>query len=97
MRLLEDDAIPRIDQDPRCEVERLLRLNLDDRLVTKKSARELLFVSPRCGRRDVKRVWRTLLGFLNADYGRHSEKAIHQRKDSVAKKLQTARNILLKG
>ena len=42
----------------------------------------------------IKRVWRRLLGFLNSDYGRTREQAIHRRKDEIAKRLQQARDLL---
>jgi hypothetical protein len=41
-------------------------------------------------------VWRLLLGYLNADYGRKEERAIHRKKDEVAKQLQKAKDLLLK-
>ena len=44
----------------------------------------------------IKKVWRTLLGFMNADHGRSEERAIHRKKDKIAMHLQIARNILLK-
>lgn len=79
------------------EVERLLRLPKDNMAVENPEiARDLLFISKDAEPQAIKRVWRTLLSFLNADYGRHNEKAIHQKKDAIAKKLQTARNLLTK-
>ncbi|MFC1601557.1 hypothetical protein ACFL34_04335 [Candidatus Sumerlaeota bacterium] len=78
------------------EVERLLALPLDGELKSAAAARLLLGVSAEAGPSEIKRVWRSLLGFINVDFGRQAEKAIHQKKDQIAKRLQAARNFLLK-
>ena len=78
------------------EVERLMRLDPDRQVTDLRAAREWLGVEDRrlsAGR--VKQVWRLSLGFLNADYGRRREMAIHRRKDEIAKRLQQARDLLV--
>lgn len=78
------------------EVERLLGHTFNGRIENKEEARLLLGISKDCSTEDMHKVWRRQLGFINADYGRGSEKAIHQKKDLIAKRLQEARNILKK-
>lgn len=78
------------------EVDRLLRLSLEKEPATLDDARADLNVDKNADAAMVKKVWRTLLGFLNADLGRVDERAIHRKKDEIAKHLQIARNVLLK-
>jgi hypothetical protein len=77
------------------EVERLLALKIDKEPVNASEARGLLGVDRNADPSAIKKVWRTLLGMLNADHGRSQERAIHRRKDEIAKHLQLARNILM--
>ena len=44
----------------------------------------------------IKKTWRTLLGYMNADVGRSNERAIHRKKDEIAKHLQICRNVLIR-
>jgi hypothetical protein len=76
------------------ELERLLELDVTRELITAEAARRDLGVDRNADPQMVKKVWRTLLGFLNADLGRQEERAIHRKKDEIAKYLQVARNIL---
>lgn len=78
------------------EVERLMSLDLRRQVDGAAAARHVLRLSSRATERQIKRVWRLLLGYLNADYGRKEERAIHRKKDEVAKQLQKARDLLLK-
>lgn len=78
------------------EIERLLEKDLDRDPVTADEARKLLNLDRNADAMAIKKTWRTLLSFINADLGRSVERAIHRRKDEIAKHLQAARNILLK-
>lgn len=78
------------------EVERMLRLDTSGEIVTVQQARDALWVDERADTAQIKKIWRKLLGFLNADHGRSQEHAIHRRKDEIAKFLQDARNRLIK-
>jgi hypothetical protein len=78
------------------EVDRLLSLNLAKVPETAEGARLLLRVGKQAGQKDVRRVWRMLLRWMNADFGRREERAIHQKKDNIAKRLQKARDLLEK-
>lgn len=78
------------------EVDRLLRISTDRPPATVEAARSDLNVDRTADPVTIKRTWRTLLGFLNADHGRQDERAIHRKKDEIAKHLQEARNLLLK-
>ncbi|MBN1515589.1 hypothetical protein JXA32_03360 [Candidatus Sumerlaeota bacterium] len=79
------------------ETDRLMRTDFDAlQQLTPDSAREWLNVSPGCSSEWIRKVWRRLLAFINADFGRGgSEKAIHQKKDKIAKRLLAARDCLI--
>ncbi|MFW5864164.1 MAG: hypothetical protein ACOCVT_01815 [bacterium] len=81
------------------ETERLMSMDPSHAVSSTSQAMEWLNLSRDGSASDekVKRVWRRLLAFLKSDYGRSSEKAIHQKKDEIAKRLQQARDILMKG
>ncbi|MCE5230119.1 hypothetical protein LLG95_11040 [bacterium] len=79
------------------EVERLLALNLTADVLSPEQARAILRVDHHADQAAVRRTWRTLVAFLNADYGRSEERPIHRHKDEVVKHLQLARDILLRG
>lgn len=78
------------------EVERLLRLSIDQRPANIDAARRDLHIDRTADEQAIKRVWRTLLGFMNADLGRQEERAIHRKKDEIAKHLQAARDLIIK-
>lgn len=78
------------------EIERLLRLDLTRDPVSIEDARQALRIDRHADETAIKKTWRTLLGFMNADHGRSQERPIHRKKDEIAKHLQIARNILLK-
>lgn len=78
------------------EVDRMLRLDLDGEIATAEAARRALRVDRGADEAMIRKTWRILLQFLNADHGRSDEKAIHRQKDEIAKYLQTARDYLLK-
>lgn len=78
------------------EMDRLLKLDLDSIPLSVDEARMLLNVDRKADQAGIKRCWRTLLGFMNADLGRQDERAIHRKKDEVAKILQESRNILIR-
>jgi hypothetical protein len=78
------------------EIERLMEFPAGDKFLKPDDARRLLRVSPAADAQAIKKVWRTLLGFLNADFGRQSERGIHRKKDEIAKRLHQAREILAK-
>ncbi|GEM_PF-2775101 len=78
------------------EVDRMLRLDLTATPTTAEAARSDLFIDRTADAPTIRRVWRTLLGFLNADHGRSDERAIHRKKDEIAKHLQLARDLLLR-
>lgn len=78
------------------EVDRLLRLDLDRSPRSNDDAREDLNIDRSADVQTVKRTWRTLLSYLNADLGRKDERAIHRKKDEIAKHLQEARNLLVR-
>ena len=78
------------------EIDRLLALNLDEEIISVDAARRALNIDRSADASEIKRIWRTLLGFLNMDLGRRQERAIHRKKDEIAKHLQDARNVLLK-
>ena len=79
---------------PKNEIGRLLAVDSAERVKTRLEAQEWLGVSGDAAKEDVKRVWRRLLRFLNSDFGRGTEQAIHRKKDEIAKRLQEARDIL---
>ncbi|MEN6625353.1 MAG: hypothetical protein ABFD69_03890 [Candidatus Sumerlaeia bacterium] len=79
------------------EVERLLNLNLTIDVANAEQARAILRIDHHADQAAVRRTWRTLVAFLNADYGRSEERPIHRHKDEVVKHLQLARDILLRG
>lgn len=79
------------------EIERLLGLNLAGDVSNAEQARSILRVDHHADEAAVRRTWRTLVGFLNADYGRSEERPIHRHKDEVVKHLQMARDIVLRG
>jgi hypothetical protein len=79
------------------ELDRLLKLPVDSKLETKEEARAYLHLGPAADKGAAKKVWRLLLGFLNADFGRKNEMGIHQKKDELAKRLTMARDLLAKG
>lgn len=78
------------------EVDRMLRLDLNAEITTAEGARKALRVDRVADEAMIRKTWRILLQFLNADHGRRDEKAIHRQKDEIAKYLQTARDYLLK-
>ena len=78
------------------EVERLLGLDLSPELLTAEQARLVLRVDRFADPRSIRKVWRMLVGFLNADHGRSEERPIHRRKDEIVKHLQAARDLLLR-
>jgi hypothetical protein len=78
------------------EVERLLAKDPGPPVGDKAAACEWLAVAPGASADDVKRAWRRLLGFLNSDFGRRAEQAVHRKKDEIAKRLQQARDLLLR-
>ena len=78
------------------EVERLLKLDTGQEPTSAEAARAILRVDRNADAAAVKKVWRTLLGFINADFGRREERPIHRKKDEVAKLLQAARNVLMR-
>ena len=77
------------------ELERLLKLDLEHEPRNSDEARQLMRVGRSADAATIKKVWRVLLGFMNADIGRQQERAIHRKKDEIAKLLQTARNLLI--
>jgi len=79
------------------ELERLLRMSLLHKLKSSSDAVAWLRVSATADKSAIKKVWRTLLGFLNVDFGRREETALHQKKDEIAKRLQAARELLIRG
>lgn len=79
------------------EIERLLGLNLAGDVLNAEQARAILRIDHHADEAAVRRTWRTLVAFLNADYGRSEERPIHRHKDEVVKHLQLARDILLRG
>ncbi|MCL5270386.1 MAG: hypothetical protein M1457_07530 [bacterium] len=78
------------------EIDRLMKISLDVEITSVEEARKALCIDRFADEPAIKKTWRTLLGFMNADHGRASERAIHRKKDEIAKHLQTARNVLLK-
>lgn len=76
------------------EVDRLMRLPIEEAIESAEAARKALNVDRHAEPQMVRKVWRTLLSFLNADLGRRRERAIHRRKDEIAKYLQSARDLL---
>ena len=78
------------------EIDRLMKLDLSNEPTSIEQSRQVLRVDNFAESDMIKRTWRTLLGFINADLGRIQERAIHRKKDEIAKYLQTARNTLLK-
>lgn len=78
------------------EVDRMLRLRIDREITTAEEARKALRVDRGADEASIRKTWRILLQFLNADHGRSDEKAIHRQKDEIAKYLQTARDFLLR-
>lgn len=78
------------------EVDRMLRLDLEGEIASAEVARRALRVDRGADEAMIRKTWRILLQFLNADHGRSDEKAIHRQKDEIAKYLQTARDYLLK-
>ena len=98
LAVAEDNAEPeKIQEWLRArEVERLLKVDLGLEPYSAEEARQILHVDRNADGAAVRKAWRTLLGFINVDHGRIKERAIHRRKDEIAKRLQTARDILLK-
>jgi len=76
------------------EVERLLALDLSLEVSSRTAAREWLGVGEDPSPEEVKQTWRRLLAFLHGDFGRTTEKAVHRKKDEIAKRLQQARDLL---
>lgn len=79
------------------ELDRMLDLTIGRAPGDPDEARRDLGLDERADGAAVKRAWRTLLQFLHADLGRNEERAIHRKKDEIAKRLQAARDLLLKG
>lgn len=78
------------------EVDRMLRLNIGKEVTNAEQARQALRVDRSADEASIRKTWRILLQFLNADHGRRDEKAIHRQKDEIAKYLQVARDYLLR-
>jgi len=78
------------------EIDRLLRIEVGPEIANAVQARAVLRVDRSADHPTIRKTWRTLLQFLNADHGRRDERAIHRRKDEIAKHLQAARDFLLK-
>lgn len=78
------------------EVDRMLRLSIGREITNAEQARHALRVDRSADEASIRKTWRILLQFLNADHGRRDEKAIHRQKDEIAKYLQGARDYLLK-
>jgi hypothetical protein len=78
------------------EVDRMLRLDFGSEISSAEFARNALRVDRSADEAMIRKTWRILLQFLNADHGRSDEKAIHRQKDEIAKYLQTARDYLLR-
>lgn len=78
------------------EVDRMLRLAIGREVTNAEQARQALRVDRSADEASIRKTWRILLQFLNADHGRRDEKAIHRQKDEIAKYLQVARDYLLK-
>ncbi len=79
------------------EVERLMEMNPKRSVTTRKEAAHwlgLALSSSGPDNKTIRRTWRRLLGFMNSDYGRGTEQAIHRKKDEIAKRLQQARDAL---
>jgi len=64
--------------------------------VTPDEAKKMLRLGHQASVKDIRRAWRMLLSWINADFGRQKERAIHQKKDDIAKRLQQARDLLIK-
>jgi len=78
------------------EIARLLKLDTKEEPTSAEAARRILRVDRNADARMIRKVWRTLLHTLNADLGRQEERAIHRRKDEIAKHLQVARDVLMR-
>jgi hypothetical protein len=80
------------------ELERLLamRVSRSGKLTDTLEARQWLNLGPEAGAKAIRKVWRTVLGSLNVDFGRREETALHQKKDEIAKRLSAARDLLLR-
>lgn len=78
------------------ELDRMLNLDTSNEVTTLEAARRDLCLDKNADEAAIKKTWRTLLSFLNADHGRQDERAIHRRKDEIAKHLQVARNVILR-
>ena len=78
------------------ELDRLLRMSLDDEPASAEAARQELHIDRFADPPAIRRAWRMLLQFLHADLGRRQERAIHRKKDEIAKHLQVARDVLLR-
>jgi hypothetical protein len=77
------------------EIDRLLNTAIHREVRSVALARAILNVDSNADAQTVKRVWRTLLGFLNVDHGRAAEQAIHRKKDEIAKHLHEARDLMI--
>lgn len=78
------------------EIDRLLKLDLSAEPASVEQARRALRIDRHADEATIKKTWRILLGFMNADLGRSEERPIHRKKDEIAKHLQAARNFLIK-
>ena len=77
------------------EIDRMLKMELQKECVRVEDARSDLHVDKMADSAAIRKTWRTLMGFLNADVGRSQERAIHRKKDEIAKHLQSARDLLI--
>ena len=78
------------------EIGRLMLLELSDVPATPNEAAMILNVAREAESQIVRKTWRLLLSFINADVGRSEERPIHRKKDEIAKHLQIAKNIMMK-
>jgi hypothetical protein len=77
------------------EIDRLMNQAIHREVLSVTVARRILNIDANVDAAVIKKVWRTLLGFINVDHGRASEQAIHRKKDEIAKHLHEARDLLI--
>ena len=78
------------------EIDRLLDIDPRGELMTAEQARTALRVAHYADEKSIRKTWRMLAHFLNADHGRSEERAIHRKKDEIIKHLQEARDLLMR-
>lgn len=76
------------------EIERLMKMEVSHEVRRPGAARRVLNVDRDADPVYVRKAWRMLLGFVNADHGRAAERAIHRRKDEIVRHLNAAREVL---